>query len=44
MGGLGEWGRFHSQEPPQIELFALATAASAQIIFLDLVYLGDAPP
>lgn len=43
MGGLGEFGRFHTFEPPQIEIFANATGASAQVIRLDLVYLGDNP-
>ncbi len=44
MGGFGAMGRFHSFEPPQIEIFANATAASAQEIRLDLVYHGDGMP
>lgn len=44
MGGLGEWGRFHSQEPPQLEIFANASAASAQILRVDMVYLGSGNP
>lgn len=44
MGGFGEWGRFHSQEPPQIEIYANATGASTQVINLDCVYIGSSPP
>ena len=40
--GLGEWGRFHTFEPPQIEIFAIAAAAQTGLLQLDLVYLGDA--
>lgn len=39
-GGLGVLGSFHSFEPPQIEIYANATAASTQEIRLDLVYHG----
>lgn len=41
MGGMGEWGRFHSFEPPQLQILANATGASTQEGRLDLVYLGD---
>lgn len=41
MGGLGEFGRFHSFEPPQIECFGNAAGAAVQEIRLDLVYLGN---
>lgn len=41
MGGLGEFGRFHSFEPPQIECFGIAAGAAVQEIRLDLVYLGN---
>lgn len=44
MGGLGEFGRFHSQEPPQIEIYANATASSVQVMRLDIVYLGEGSP
>lgn len=44
MGGLGEWGRFHSAEPPQIEVLSNATAASAQVLDMDCVYMGDSGP
>lgn len=37
---LGEWFRFHSFEPPEIQILANATGASTQEIRLDLVYLG----
>lgn len=40
-GGLGEWGRFHSFEPPQLQILANATGASTQEGRLDVVYLGD---
>lgn len=40
MGGLGEWGRFDTFEPPQLQIYANATAASAQELWLDCVYLG----
>lgn len=39
--GYGEFGRFHSFEPPQIEIYASNTAASVQEIRLDIVYLGE---
>ena len=42
-GGLGEFGRFHSFEPPQIEIYANASAASTQEIRLDLIYHGENP-
>lgn len=38
---LGEWGRFHTFEPPTIQVLAIAAAAVAHEIRLDLVYLGD---
>lgn len=41
MGGLGTWGRFHSFEPPQLEIYANATASSAQVGILDVVYEGE---
>lgn len=39
--GLGEWGRFHTFELPQIEIFANASGASVQEGRLDLLYLGE---
>lgn len=44
MGGFGVLGAFDTDEPPQIEIFANATAASAQVIRLDLIYHGNSPP
>lgn len=44
MGGLGLWGRFHSSEPPQIEILGNATASSAQVIDMDVVFEGNAGP
>ena len=41
MGGFGPMGNFNSFEPPQIEIFANATAASVQEIRLDLAYHGE---
>lgn len=40
-GGLGEWGRFHTFEPPTIQILANAAGASAQELRLDLLYLGE---
>lgn len=39
--GMGEWGRFHTFEPPTVQVFANATAASVQELHLTLLYLGD---
>lgn len=41
MGGLGSWGRFHSFEPPQLEIFANASASSAQVGIMDVIYEGE---
>lgn len=38
---FGLWGRFHTFEPPQIEIWANATAASAQEGRMWLVYEGE---
>lgn len=38
---LGEWGRFHTFEPPQLEVFSIAGSAStAHELRLYLAYLG----
>jgi hypothetical protein len=37
---LGELGRFHTFELPQIEFFGLTAGAITYSVFLDLVYLG----
>jgi hypothetical protein len=37
----GEFGRFHTFEPPQIEILSTASAAIAPVVYLHLVYLGD---
>lgn len=39
---FGELGKFHTFEPPTIQIFANAAAATAHEIRLDMVYLGDA--
>jgi hypothetical protein len=44
MGGFGVLGKFHSFEPPQIEILANATAASAQVIRLGITWHGDSEP
>lgn len=41
LGGFGVLGQFHTFSPPQIEIYANATAASTQEIRLDLAYHGD---
>lgn len=39
---LGEWGRFHTFEPPQLEIFSIAgTSSTAHEIRLYLAYLGQ---
>lgn len=40
---FGEWGRFHTFEPPQVELFGTAAAATTYQLFLWCVYLGEDP-
>ncbi len=40
MGGLGEWGRFHTFTPPEIQVFADAAGGTYEIR-LDLLYLGQ---
>ena len=38
---LGEWGRFHTFEPPQVEIYGIAASASVGFEFrLWLAYLG----
>jgi hypothetical protein len=44
LNAFGVIGKFHSFEPPQIEIFANATAASTQELWLDLVWHGDSEP
>ncbi len=36
----GEWGRFHTFELPQIDLFGITAASITYQIFMDMVYLG----
>lgn len=38
---LGEWGRFHTFEPPTVEVYGDAAGASTQDIRLWVSYLGD---
>jgi hypothetical protein len=40
---LGEWGRFHTFEPPQIEEYADAAGADNITGFMDVTYLGQSP-
>lgn len=42
-GGFGEFGRFHSFELPQLEVWANAAGAITMEIRLNVVYLGDGP-
>lgn len=44
MGGFGVLGSFDTDEPPQIEIYANASAASAQVLRIDLVYHGNSKP
>lgn len=37
---LGEWGRFHTFELPQIEVWGQAAVSTTYQIFMDMVYLG----
>lgn len=39
-GKLGEWGRFHSVNIPQLEVFGVAAGAETPAVILDLVALG----
>lgn len=39
--GFGEWGRFHTFEPPTIEVFGVGTTSTTYQGFLWLVYLGE---
>ena len=43
-GGMGLYGKFHSFEPPTIEIIANDAAAHTGEVRLDLVYLGDMTP
>jgi hypothetical protein len=38
---FGEWGRFHTFEPPQLQMLADSSVADTQELRLDLVYLGE---
>lgn len=44
MGGFGVLGTFDSDEMPQVEIYANATAASVQEFRLDLIYFGNQVP
>lgn len=44
INGFGVLGRFHSFEPPQVEVYANATGASTQEWWLDLVWHGEVEP
>jgi hypothetical protein len=43
-GKLGAWGKFHSFEPVQVEIFSNTAALHNAECRLDLVYHGDAEP
>lgn len=38
---LGEWGRFHTFEPPTVQVFSTAAGAGAETFNMDILYLGD---
>jgi hypothetical protein len=38
---LGEWGRFHTFELPQVEVFGTAAVGTTYQVFLWLAYLGE---
>lgn len=38
---MGEWGRFHTFEPLQAEVFGTAADSTACVLYLTLVYLGE---
>lgn len=40
-GKLGEWGRFHSVNIPQLEVFGVTAGAETPAVILDLVSLGN---
>lgn len=40
-GGLGIWGSFDNTQPPQAE-FCATSADTAEVVYLDLIYLGPA--
>lgn len=40
---LGEWGRFHTFEPPFLQVFSTAAGAGAETLNLDCILLGDDP-
>lgn len=42
LGGLGEWGRFHTFSPPEVQVFD-DTAGGTYELRYDLLYLGDNP-
>ena len=39
-GFFGEWGRFHTFEPPQLQVYGDAAGADTQELRLDLIYMG----
>src|SRR5262245_35173909 len=41
MGGLGVWGRFHSFEPPTLQVLATGAGATTTEVRLDLVFHGE---
>jgi hypothetical protein len=43
-GGMGVYGKFHSFEPPQVEVLATAAGNMNPDIRLDIVYHGEAEP
>lgn len=38
---MGEWGRFHTFELPQVEVFGITAGSVTYQVFLDLVFLGE---
>ena len=41
MTAYGEWGRFHTFEPPTVEVFGTNAASTTYQLFLWLIYLGE---
>lgn len=38
---MGEWGRFHTFELPQCEVFGTLASSTAYVLYLTLVFLGE---
>lgn len=38
---MGEWGRFHTFELPQLDVFGTAADSTAWVLYLTLIFLGE---